>query len=347
VEIKSHTGLRGIAATVVFIVHLFVAEISKTHWFLSFYSVDLFFVLSGFILYWVYIGNKSRINWKDYSLARVARILPLYYLTSIICIPIIYNQLPFENIPKLSGDIFANLFLLSTIFGKFTFNGPAWSISVEWFCYFVLFPILVGFRKYILSYKFGLILAVICILILTRFFIISYRSGIFNSIGINSDTIFLERGLIGFSIGFLLCFVFSKIKLAKAPNLIFDILLISLFVIVIISGLKWLPPHFILYSIPFIVLTTAYEKGLTVRIFELKFIQWLGTRSYSIYLWHWLVIEYAKFLKGIVGLWGYAAVVAIIVFIISEISYKYFEMPLRKLIKNMANFRNSVGFFRG
>jgi peptidoglycan/LPS O-acetylase OafA/YrhL len=349
VEIKSHTGLRGIAATIVFIVHFFGSDISKTHWFLSFYSVDLFFVLSGFILYWVYIANKNCIDWKNYAIARAARILPLYYLTLIICIPIVYNQLPIGSGLQLAGDIFANVFLLSTILGKFTFNGPSWSISVEWFCYFLLFPLLILFRKYILNNRFGLMVSVICVLILSRLFILTYRSGLFKVFGIDWETSLwgLERGFLGFSMGFFLCFIFSKINLAKAPNFIFDILLISLFVIVIISGLKWLPPHFILYSIPFIVLTTAYEKGFTVRIFELKFIQWLGTRSYSIYLWHWLVIEYTKFLKGIVGLWGYAAVVAIIVFILSEISYKYFEMPLRKLIKNAVDSRNAVRYLRG
>ncbi len=341
-EIKSHTGLRGIAATIVFVVHLFGNDISITHWFLSFYSVDLFFVLSGFILYWVYIANKNKINWKEYSIARAARILPLYYLTLIICIPVIYNQLPLQNTSQLLGDVLANLFVLSTILGKFTFNGPSWSISVEWFCYFILFPCLFYFRKYIPNNRFGIAMVVICILALTRMYIVSYRSGIFSSIGINLDNNFLERGVIGFTMGFLLCFIFTHVKYLKVSKYIFDGIFILLSSIILLSAMRILPPHFILYSIPFLVLITAFERGFAVKFFEFKIIQWLGTRSYSIYLWHWLIIEYTLSFKDNFGIWFYAFIVGIIVALVSELSYKYFEMPIRNNIRFFFTKKTSV-----
>ena len=86
--IYSHTGLRGLAALYVVVFHTLLTdkfpEKNAFHYFFSFgvYSVDLFFILSGFILNWVYGGKRAQINWPSYLWARAARILPLYYLVS-------------------------------------------------------------------------------------------------------------------------------------------------------------------------------------------------------------------------------------------------------------------------
>lgn len=333
-EIQSHTGLRGIAALVVFVVHLFIAEISKTHWFLSFYAVDLFFILSGFILYWVYVKNKNKIVWYEFGISRIARILPLYYLTTFLCIPIVWNQLPLDNTQKLFEDVFANLLLLSAITKKFTFNGPAWSISVEWFCYFILFPTLVLCKKWILRGKIGLILAIFGTLILSRLFVISYRGGFLESIGILIKNMPLERGVIGFSMGFLLCFIFCNTKTNAVPNWVFDFLLAGIFSLILLSAIRIIPPHFILYSLSGLVFVTACEKGVLVKWLKNHFVQWLGTRSYSIYLWHWLVIEYSKALRPIIGVWIYSIFIFTFVGILSEISYRLFEMPVRRKIRD-------------
>lgn len=323
-DIQSHTGLRGIAALVVFVVHLFIADISKTHWFLSFYAVDLFFILSGFILYLVYVKDKKNIVWFEFGIARVARILPLYYLTTLLCIPIVWNQLPLDNTPKLLENVFANLLLVSAIIKKFTFNGPAWSISVEWFCYFILFPTLVLFKKWILRGKIGLILAILGTLILTRLFIVSYRGGLFQQLGISWENSFLERGLVGFSMGFLLCFIFCNTKTKAVPDWVFDLLLGAIFSVILLSAFRLIPPHFILYSLSGLVFVTACEKGVIVKSLDNNFVQWLGTRSYSIYLWHWLVIEYSKALRPIIGVWIYTVFIFALVGILSEISYRLF-----------------------
>jgi peptidoglycan/LPS O-acetylase OafA/YrhL len=88
--IYSHTGLRGIAAMYVLLFHLLWAggdlRANKfCQWFQwGGYSVDLFFILSGFILNWVYLSSAAAMNWETYLKARVARILPLYLLHSFI-----------------------------------------------------------------------------------------------------------------------------------------------------------------------------------------------------------------------------------------------------------------------
>ncbi len=122
--------------------------------------------------------------------------------------------------------------------------------------------------------------------------------------------------------------------------MVFDLILGGIFLVIILSAARLIPPHFILYCLPGLVFVTACEKGVLVKCLEINCIQWLETRSYSIYLWHWLVIEYSKPLRPILGVWIFAAFIFAMVGILSEISYRFFEMPVRK------NLRGINGIFK-
>ncbi len=88
--IRSHAGLRGITAVNVFLAHFYWNRTDGIyrmfHW--AGHAVDLFFVLSGFILNWVYLSHTDSLHWPSYLRARVARIIPLYYLTTFVYLPI-------------------------------------------------------------------------------------------------------------------------------------------------------------------------------------------------------------------------------------------------------------------
>jgi Predicted acyltransferases len=98
--------------------------------------VTLFFVLSGFVLAWRYASLAGDVDWCAYAVARMARILPLYFLALAVCAGLGHFQQPFSGL--LNG------FLLQAWvpFYALTGNGPGWSISVEVFFY-ALFPWLV------------------------------------------------------------------------------------------------------------------------------------------------------------------------------------------------------------
>ena len=116
-EIYSHTGLRGIAAMCVFIYHIYLSQAVTWNLNYSFfrffewrtYAVDLFFVLSGFILYWVYFNKNVAINWRSYLSARVARIFPIYYLTSFFMLTVLSYSY-FKYGCKYIGSGFINNF---------------------------------------------------------------------------------------------------------------------------------------------------------------------------------------------------------------------------------------------
>src|ERR1700744_1742021 len=94
--IYSHTALRGIAAVYVVMNHLLIDEKGfhqENIFFKCFkwgpYSVDLFYILSGFVLNWFYLENSNQVKWSSYFKARLARIAPLYYLTTLVIFPVL------------------------------------------------------------------------------------------------------------------------------------------------------------------------------------------------------------------------------------------------------------------
>src|SRR5919107_5391511 len=73
VQIRAHTGIRGIAALLVVTYHQEFGsgyklpfELSTNVFRRSYLMVDLFFVLSGFIISYVYVKNaKQQLSWSD------------------------------------------------------------------------------------------------------------------------------------------------------------------------------------------------------------------------------------------------------------------------------------------
>jgi len=160
-------GLRGAAIVAVVWHHLFgiyfksgselalAPEIAQPLFFLSYgwIGVQLFFVLSGFVLYLPFARGRATLetgaDWKKFYLRRAARLLPLYYLVALLCL--VLNQVPPVH------DMRLPLELVSIAGALFTFaphgfqphlNPPLWSLGVEiWFS--VLFPVAVlAFRRW-------------------------------------------------------------------------------------------------------------------------------------------------------------------------------------------------------
>ena len=113
----------------------------------GFIGVDFFFVLSGFIFYWLYSAAVARgqVSALRFSLARFSRLYPLHLITLLLVVALQAVRPADFVYPADSWADFAKQLLLvqswTGIQDGSTFNGPAWSISVEVFLYVVFWLI--------------------------------------------------------------------------------------------------------------------------------------------------------------------------------------------------------------
>ncbi len=156
-EIKSLTGLRGFAAIYVMCGHIGFLQNRQSVFYKilplrtfidhGYISVDIFFILSGFVLMLMYHEKFKHgySNWfGKFIRKRFARIFPLYIFILLIYI-FIYHTIMYrlnnvhQNISSI--DLFYNLILLQSLSHSMPLIHTSWSLSTEWITYFI-FPLI-------------------------------------------------------------------------------------------------------------------------------------------------------------------------------------------------------------
>lgn len=317
-------------------------------------AVTFFFVLSGFLITYLLLGEKekySSISIKQFYLRRVLRIWPLYYLIVIVGIFVLphlsnFNE-NYESFQTYSPAIllmyftfFSNLGLV--IGGKaILFIGHTWSIGVEE-QFYLFWPLLIKFIKKPLR----AILGVIIIEYFFKFlfaFLQSKHPGVFfeNAIEFLKVTRF-ECMAIG-GIGAYLVY-FHKAKLSgwffsfPIRAAIFTLTLVLLYNGVTIQGI-----HNLLYSTLFCYLILYISVLNKIKL--PSFFSYLGTISYGIYMYHPLIIpavfillkkQLPQFENSItLNLCAYSLIIFLTI-AISALSYRFFEFPFINLKKRFS-----------
>ncbi|MBV9352506.1 MAG: acyltransferase [Mycobacterium sp.] len=164
-EIKALTGLRIIAAVWVVLFHFRpllrdaapdFSDVLAPVLNCGAQGVDLFFILSGFVLTWNYL---DRMGWSWSTRAtlhflwlRLARVWPVYLVTLHLAalwviFTLHFGHVPSENVSQLTAISYVRQILLVQLwfqpfFDGSSWDGPAWSISAEWLAY-LLFGVLI------------------------------------------------------------------------------------------------------------------------------------------------------------------------------------------------------------
>jgi len=145
-QIKPLTALRFFAAVWV-VLYTYVRELDLPVRFglidHGYLGVDLFFVLSGFILSYVYLEGfgTGRFNYGHFIVHRLARIYPLHIATLVFTLLLIAAAaLKGVSLDANAGNpaaLPAHLLLMQAwgLAPTASFNHPSWSISAEWFAY--------------------------------------------------------------------------------------------------------------------------------------------------------------------------------------------------------------------
>jgi peptidoglycan/LPS O-acetylase OafA/YrhL len=368
-QIGGLTSLRGIAALIVVVFHFAYYTLPSTGVVLSAYSnffrngylaVDLFFMLSGFIMAYVYVdqfsNGVSKSNYREYLRSRFARIYPLHLFTlaTLVCLEIVKIFLP--NFHAFTGtftfrSLFANIFLLQVfdlnspplLWGKTYWNEPAWSISVEFVIYF-LFPFvlfsLLKTKPRIDSIVYLMALALLLLLI-------KFTTGTLSTIiGIPS----IARCGLECVLGIITYKVYRSNQYQKYLKLD-SIAIVTAIVIAAIMHIWVDRPHGLydwltLPAFSILILALANNRsGLIFKLMNSSLLLYLGTISYSIYMVHWCLAEFLKTFwlykfQIVFGsdFTGDRSLIALglfipIVLLTASLTYQFVEVPMRKLLK--------------
>ena len=304
-------------------------------------GVDLFFVISGFCMYYFY-ASKSNFSYHDFYrflVKRWVRLSPAFYVATIIYILVgkyIYHQ-------KIDGlsNFFHNVFYLNAIFWQYNTAPHFWTLSVEWQFYFVIPVLLIyqnrlGFKK-----TFFIIFSLITLAALIVIFIFKDQS----------DQLTLTLLFHGIEFG---CGVIVARLLIKNNSFFKNrILWLALFIVVTYGGriliskqvLNLLAGYYNLFKLlgfafmgigfaGILYLAVTSVKWLT-NILGNKICKTMGRISYSFYLLHPLVypvvaaytIQLMPLLKGIAAPVFTTVISALILCPISLLSYNLLEKP--------------------
>jgi peptidoglycan/LPS O-acetylase OafA/YrhL len=346
-EIKPLTGIRGVAAFLVMLYHyattptfpgFHLAELSK-----GYLCVDLFFVLSGFVLALRY-GDRfkrtlSRSSYAAFLQARIARLYPAYVvITLLYYAKWVFNISGTNATPYRLQDFVANaLFVQSWGFPVRPIIGDSWSVSVECFAY-LAFPLLVfaalGRSRIaapaLTATAAGMLIFITCTGYGVNGPLDAYR---------NDDSLLpLVRCLAGFSSG-MVAFRAARAPLCRrflaapaTPFLVLFLLAVALWAdkTDLVSVLL-LPP---------LVACLYFDACLGRALFGNRLIHHLGEISYSLYLLHPLFLGVAGHFEDVAAArFGFAFPPAFIAFGIAStwlaayLSYRFVELPGRLLLR--------------
>jgi exopolysaccharide production protein ExoZ len=338
-RLESIQHLRGIAALLIVFVH-FPTPLAR---FCGSIGVDIFFFISGFIIF-ISI-DKSHYYEKPFTFfkKRLLRILPLYFLvtTLFIIMNITLNRFVEQRevfIPvDMSYETVWKSYLLIPIAYDGMYKDPlvflGWSLSFEMLFYVLTFSFLIIFKRNFFTPLLCLLLASGCI---------SYIIGDFRNVYLDFLTSpFLLYFAVGMTFGKYHNFVKERISSFVEP-LLFVTLYVFFVVITAKDGgysYEGMPREFVFYNgklipriliwgIPSLILIISYFTLASKYKITNSYLTKLGDRSYSIYVLQIFFIYFLYEVSHKFGrsgkIWLSMGLIVILVWI-SGFSYKYFE----------------------
>ncbi len=347
------TSLRFFAAAMIVIYHsggLF--GLSKTSCFLLDQGVSFFFVLSGFILAYVYPKLETWAEIRRFWWARIARIWPAFFVSFLIAFWLLSLDWSFKR-----G--LANLFMISAWIPLpryfFSYNAPAWSISTEMFFY-LAFPFLIYRWENTWSVKLvtsGII--VLSLILVSKLLHLPLYSSINDGLT-TSALVYIHplSRIFEFIIGIFVAFYWRKhvphVQWSEFRASVYEVGVISLVAISMhycplanwISGTwlgypaaKWLYSSGSMLVFGLLIYIMAIGRGRITAWLSHPTLVLLGEISFSLYLLHQILLIYYQSnisnipqKSNILSL----AIFWVILLLASYLMWALIEMPARRLL---------------
>lgn len=346
-------GLRALAVIAVMFYHLGFTWIPG-----GFLGVDLFFVISGYVITRLLldsIAQSGGLDLRGFYIARLRRLLPalLFMLTTTIIAvgiwaPDTIKRLLIDTPFALTGSI--NWWLVAREQDYFESIGRppllqhTWSLAVE-AQFYLLWPLIL----YFIVKKFGksrIPFAALTIaaasgiaLLLVSFSIDAANTSKVSHVYFGTDT-----HSIGLFLGAALAVSwipqnFKENLSRKAQNFVDGIGFFG-FIGILATFLFINAANPAMYKIAFplagvfgaaIIMSIVHPASRFAPVLQNRVLLWIGERSYAIYLWHWVIFQVTRPTVDLAGqAWALYSLRILIVFALADISLRYVELPIRR-----------------
>ena len=349
-HIPAIDGLRAVAVAAVILYHLGFTWIPG-----GFLGVDLFFVISGYVITRLLLDSIERsggLDLRGFYKARARRLLPPMIFMIVVTgfyisiwaqdsVKRFLTDVPFALSGTINWWLVANEQDYFEAIGRPPLLQHTWSLAVESQFYLIwpviLLLVLKRFGKKVIPFA-ALLIALLSALLL---FYVSLQ------LDASSDVSHIYFGTDTHSVGLFLGSAlavswiprnFKKEVSARAQNFIDFIGVIGLvgilstFLLIDESSPTAYTIAFPLAAIFGVAIITSivHPASRFAPLLQNRVLLWIGERSYAIYLWHWVVFQISRPRVDIDGEdWALVAVRILIVLALADISLKLVELPIR------------------
>ena len=338
-------GLRAFAVIAVIVNH-FNKNILPS----GYLGVDIFFVISGYVITSSLSGRESK-NFGDFLKSfyerRIKRLVPA--LVFFVLITSVFTSLfnTYPGIPLKTGitSLFglSNLYLFkqsTDYFAQSTELNPfthTWSLGVEE-QFYLLFPVLIWFSGFGRQTDKGTRNLFLSIGIMTIASLIAF----INLYQTNQPAAYflMPSRFWEMAMGCLAFISFRKrVKVEQTLERIPPLMILLGMVSVMFVSIELAVPATILIVFLSAVMLACLKDGTAVfSVFTHKGVVYIGLISYSLYLWHWGILSVGRLTIGI-HLWS-AQILLVLIFLLAHYSYTLIETPLRTFQVNNAPFHS-------
>ena len=343
-HIQTLDGIRGIAIIMVLWAHFVPIEGAAVSYYIAklgdivgagYFGVDLFFVLSGFLITRTLIASAQRREEgliRNFLVKRVFRIFPVYFL-SLFFVAAVVGQTGY--------DVFSSLLYVSNFYFVFDSQGGpirhTWSLAVEEQFYLIwpwLFVLLSTQYVRVIVFPLAPIIAIFSALLALYL------------LGPETGAQFIYRSttcrMLSLSLGASIAFVEFDQQARKSKRLAVVVGLGAAFVLLCayfmsVKGSQFFPPvakmlgfSGLSYSIVLYFVGLGGANTRLTRIASMEPLVYLGKISYGVYLYHAILLYLfgvSKYQVEKMGLGIWFGVLGLSIGV-AALSFKYFETPL-------------------
>ena len=350
-------GLRAIAVMAVLFYHLGFKWIPG-----GFLGVDLFFVISGYVITRLLLDSIDRsggLDLRAFYLARIRRLLPalaFMLATTAIAVgiwaPDTIKRFLIDTPFALTGSM--NWWLVGHHLDYFEAIGRppllqhTWSLAVEAQFYLIWPLILLVILKFFGKKKISIVSLAIAGISGITLMLVSFSLDSSNASKVSHVYFGTDTHSIGLFLGAALAVSwipqnFKKDVSKKAQDFIDGIGVFG-FLGILAAFLLIDETKPTLYKIAFplagifgaaIITSIVHPASRFAPILQNKVLLWIGERSYAIYLWHWVIFQVTRPKVDLAGAaWAMYSLRILIVFALADISLRYVELPVRRGVLN-------------